>query len=556
MLSPRAHRVVVILAHPSQTESVRPWLAQFPSDRVHVLSAEQRDDWGLQQAGARHHRARSLRRIANVLRALPSIDVLVTLVSGDLLPKGAGDQLELYDRLMRFIRKGGIYVLDRAAAPDTASDELAPWLRVLAAADDDVQAIGLAPSEVRLARHTGAVEVSADLVIAQKATKHYVKVHHTGADRVLRRRERDLAVTKLATIDKGSMRSRASVFHHGAGPLPANMPETIEYPRMHLRHYQGDVALAGSTLTYTGHSILPDSFRWPLHATPNNILIRSRSRVFAQVPPDLVPTRRLEGSYYQLDCIHSGHFGHLMTEMVCRLWGWERAKQEIPDLKAFFHLPPGKADRHQLATTLFSAYGIEESDVVWVTTPVWVDSLVAATPMWHNARPFYAHPGITDVWDRLSEGLLRDAEDVETPDRIFVSRGARYRRRTCRNIGDVESAFTARGFSVVYPEELDLARQAQLFANAEVIAGFGGSAMFNLMHARKAQTVIVLNHDAYIHRNEHLFTSLIGGDVHYFWSAADSAHPEGGFSRRALRSGWDFDFERNGAELEQLLRSL
>ena len=80
--------------------------------------------------------------------------------------------------------------------------------------------------------------------------------------------------------------------------------------------------------------------------------------------------------------------------------------------------------------------------------------------------------------------------------------------------------------------------------------------MFNLMHARKAQTVIVLNHDAYIHRNEHLFTSLIGGDVHYFWSAADSAHPEGGFSRRALRSGWDFDFERNGAELEQLLRSL
>jgi hypothetical protein len=80
--------------------------------------------------------------------------------------------------------------------------------------------------------------------------------------------------------------------------------------------------------------------------------------------------------------------------------------------------------------------------------------------------------------------------------------------------------------------------------------------MFNLTYARKAETFIVLEHDSYTHRNEHLFISLLGGDVHYFWSPADVAHPPGGFSRQAFQSAWEFDFDRNGAELEQLLRSL
>ena len=73
------------------------------------------------------------------------------------------------------------------------------------------------------------------------------------------------------------------------------------------------------------------------------------------------------------------------------------------------------------------------------------------------------------------------------------------------------------------------------FREARVVAGFGGSAMFNLMYAENLEGVILLNQEAYIARNEHLFTSLTGGEVHYFWSRPDVEHPEGGFSSR--RSG-------------------
>jgi capsular polysaccharide biosynthesis protein len=557
MLPPGPDRVVVLLAHPSQRALVRDWLAWFPHDRVHVIAPANRSAWRLEPPELRHHHtARTVGKLSAVVRKLPPVDIVVTLLSGDLLPGGVTDQLDLYDRLMRFLRKGGAYVLDRDAAGPDAEGEQASWLHVLAAAQDDAAAVGLDASQVQLAQNTSSVMVAPDLVVARKAVRHYVKLRHAGLVRLLHRREPELDVSVLAKLEAGSTKSRASVFHHGWDPDPAGFPELIEHPRMDLRHYRGHVGIAGGGLLYTGHSILPDSFRWHLKQSPHNSHIKSESPLLARIPPRFVPTRRLEGHHYFLDCIHSAHFGHVMTEMVCRLWGWELAKRQLPDLKAVFYLPPRKATRRGLVDALLTAYGIDPSDVVLLTEPSVSESVVSAMPMWHNATPYHAHPRLTETWEQLADGLLRQASDAEAPERIFVSRSEGLWRRSCRNMPQVEAVFGAHGFTVVRPEELPLGDQAKVFGNARVIAGFGGSAMFNLTYAQKAETFIVLNHESYTHRNEHLFTSLLGGDVHYFWSPADVAHPPGGFSKRAFQSAWEFDFDRNGAELERLLRSL
>jgi hypothetical protein len=76
------------------------------------------------------------------------------------------------------------------------------------------------------------------------------------------------------------------------------------------------------------------------------------------------------------------------------------------------------------------------------------------------------------------------------------------------------------------------------------------------MFARRLSTLIVLAHEAYTARNEHLFTTLLGGDVHYFWSGPDIAHPSGGWDQRAFYSDWEFDFERNRAPLDELVDTL
>lgn len=565
MLPPGPGRVVVILAHPGQRALLRDWLAWFPNDRVHVVAPAKQEAWRLPRRELRHHHtARTAGKLGALMRRLPPVDIFVNLLSGEHLPEGAADQLDLYDRLMRFLRKGGAYVLDRAACGPDAEAEQASWLQVLAAAQDDAAAVGLSSAQFALATHTSSVMVSPELAVARKASRHYVKLRHAGLARVLDRREPALEVSTLATLEPGSLKSRAAVFHHGWTPGPDDFPDVMEYPRMAMRHYQGDVGVAGGGLLYTGHSILPDSFRWHLKQSPHNAHMRSDSPMLAKIPSRFVPTRRLEGNYYFVDCIHSAHFGHLMTEMVCRLWGWEQAKREIPDLKAIYYLHRRKAHRRDLPDALLTAYGIDRSDIVLVNDPVWADSVVSAMPMWHNAPPFHAHPRLPETWERLSEGLQRQSGNPDgstggvtgTPERIFVSRSEDLWRRTCRNMPQVEAAFTAHGFTVVRPEELPLGEQARVFGNARVVAGFGGSAMFNLMHARKAETFIVLKHESYTHRNEHLFTSLLGGDVHYFWSTPDVAHPPGGFSKRAFQSAWDFDFDRNGAELDRLLNAL
>lgn len=205
-----------------------------------------------------------------------------------------------------------------------------------------------------------------------------------------------------------------------------------------------------------------------------------------------------------------------------------------------------------LEQRLFQAYGIAAEDIVWVDEPVWLESVVAATPMWHNAIPHYVHPDLRSVWERLRTSLADPAGGLS--ERIFVSR--RTKNRVCRNAGAVESYFAARGFTVIQPELYDLGQQAAIFADARVVAGFGGSGMFNLLYTTQLDTLILLNQEAYTARNEHLYASLLGGDVHYFWSRPDTPHPAGGWSEEAYYSDWEFDFARNSSDLDAVLDSL
>ncbi len=113
--------------------------------------------------------------------------------------------------------------------------------------------------------------------------------------------------------------------------------------------------------------------------------------------------------------------------------------------------------------------------------------------------------------------------------------------------------FLKHGFEVIYPEQLDISVQAGIFSKARVVAGFAGSGMFNILFAKRLETLIVLAQESYTARNEHLYASVIGCDTHYFWSTADVMQPGTGWSRSAFYASWDFDFERNADELNELL---
>jgi capsular polysaccharide biosynthesis protein len=360
-----------------------------------------------------------------------------------------------------------------------------------------------------------------------------------------------LRTIEIARLEPGAIDTAGRVHDYGVVP-DVRVPSVLARPAHTVRRYDGVVHLPKAPLAYHGRSVLPDSFRW--HLTPEPVVpaLRNVDDHFGRLMLK-DPGERLEGSYFHLVYGPPGHFGHLMTEAVAKLWGWWPAKEADPDLKILVRRrnptgDPGPESR------LLPAFGIAPDDIVWVDGPVSVTSLVGCTPMWHNAPPFYAHPAIRETWARLRAGLVGDGQVDTAAPRIFVTR--RQFNRPCSNVDEVERFFADRGYAIVAPEELSFAEQVATFAGARVVAGFGGAGMFNLAYAERLETVIVLNQSAYHARNELLYAAVHGADLHTFWSSPDHQHPPGGYSPLAHQSSWTFDLELNGAQLDRLLARL
>jgi capsular polysaccharide biosynthesis protein len=394
-------------------------------------------------------------------------------------------------------------------------------------------------------------QVSEQWVAFEKSRAHLLKVRDHGATDLLNLREPDLSVSEIATLPAGTLVPSGSMTDYPETPETA-FPGKVSYPQAHLRRYDGRVALPGSSVVIHGRSILPDSFRWHLTSHPLNRGVRSINARFANPKPRR-PTEHLPGAYYFFGYNNPGHFGHLMTEAFPKLWGWDAAKAEDPDLKLLCREHPRKPGTvaRRLEHALLPAYGIDPDDVAWATSPVTVDRLVGATPLWHNAPPYYAHPALRDEWRRLRSGHPAAALP-ETP-KIFVSR-RRGGNRFCRNTDDVERLFSRHGFVIVRPEWLSIPEQAALFAQARAVAGFGGSGMFNLLYAESLENLIVLNQSQYWGRSEHLFAAVLGVDSHFFWSEPDPLHDPGSYE--AHQADWEFDFARLEGPLVDLLTAV
>jgi len=536
MLGTPGRRDVVLLADPIHPDALQAWLREFAADRVTVVTVDASCDVGT---------------LVESVARLNAQDVIVAAL-GDGALASVGDQGEVLAALLLQLRAGGAYVVDRTVEPSRRTpghlDE------ILAAAEGRTDGPGLSRDERAVVPYVKRVWASEELVVVTKRGRHALMLREDQVADLLPAREPTIAVSVLEARPPGRLDLRMEDSSYGpsrADPWPTH----LDYPEMTLRHYEGPVVSVGGMRLRTGKTILPESFRWPHAKNLLNPRYDSVTPLFAR-PDRREPVAELDGDHYFADSLFSGHFGHLTTEVLSRLWGWDRARREIPGLKLFFHTNRARGKDGSLERRLFTAFGVPETCMVSSDQPVLLRSVVGASPMWHNKQPFYVHPDIRETWSRLTSGLLAGAGPA-THERIFVSRGPSLgQRRGCRNQQDVERYFADRGFHVCYPEELPLSEQARLFAGARVVAGFGGSAMFNLMHCQVLEAAVVISHHAYVARNEHLFTSLLGGQLHYFWQRSDVEPPEVGRSKASDNSSFAFDFDAYGDDLARLLVGL
>ena len=134
----------------------------------------------------------------------------------------------------------------------------------------------------------------------------------------------------------------------------------------------------------------------------------------------------------------------------------------------------------------------------------------------------------------------------------FVSR-KRGTKHFCSQTEQVEEFIVEHGFRVFYPEDLPFRDQAQLFSQADIVAGFGGSGMCTMLLAPTAR-VILISGDGYNAENEHLIASVNGNELHYFWDRSEIQTSAGYTQLEAARSNFTVDLKLHRRELKRLLR--
>lgn len=523
---------IILFAGTRTPETLAYWRDAF-RDRLHVISEH---DVMRRVDGATYESISNPDAILAHLTSLPPIAAIID--------EGATNLLERMNRWQKFfftLGRGGYYISPKDYV-ETA------WEVGIATLTADRKP----PAEARALQAAAGISIESwGYTITGKGNDHWFKLKDENANRVLPTRNPDVTVEILEELDGGTYESALTTVQHGAR-MPVFGPK-INYNPVWNRVYHGPVTAASHMLAYSGKTILPSSFRHPRVGNVPNEKIESINREYAVIDGGERRSEPLDGRFYDLSSSIPGHFGHIMTETIPKLWGWDAAKAAYPDMKVLYRIPSNEYDP-KLERALFGAYGIPEEDIRWETKTKQVDTFASPSLLWQNAAWYHFHPRLLEVWQRLRDGLV--IHDASRPKNVFISRKHVPGNRSCRNVEDVEVSFARRGFEIVYPETLPFEEQVNVFANARNLAGFAGSGMFNMLFNEHLQNVILLTHESYTARNEQLYASSTANTIHYFWSPSDVKHPKGGFSNKAFQSPWEFDYDRNGAALDELLLSL
>ncbi|MBW8750262.1 MAG: glycosyltransferase family 61 protein, partial [Propionibacteriales bacterium] len=363
-------------------------------------------------------------------------------------------------------------------------------------------------AEVRgLARHLGDVQAHGISLRITNSRATHAKLRESEADEVLAARP-DLG-REVASLPPTRIHA-AGGYTHNLTHDPYVVPE-MSVPKLTLRAYDDPVLSRGQVVT-SDRFVWPDTYRHHLAPHLHSRFVEESGPRFGHLRRDSSQAEQLPGRWFNLDSEWPGHYGHLLTEVLGKMWAWDRVRELAPDVKCLLTVQPDRQPQELVPFELdiLAAFGISVDDVQVFDRPVRPQALYSATSMF--SLPDYVHPDMAGVWDRVGDHLAAEAPTSGGPRRIFCTRPADH-KRSCTNAADVEALFGRHGFEVVRPELLPLPEQVALFRGADVIAGFGGSAVFTSALCTTPKTVVTVAPTTYTARNEHLIAAVRGHRV-------------------------------------------
>ncbi|MGW2094010.1 glycosyltransferase family 61 protein [Promicromonospora sukumoe] len=508
------------------------------------------------------------RGILRALASLPPADLVVDTRRGR--PAAVRST---FRRAFLALADGGRYVARLEPAPDGAGD-IAGDIAAPSSGDivDDVGELvrrqDLPTSERRklstalelgLVRALADVTTEGDLLVLRKQGEHVLKLGVEDTRTALAARGVEQRV--IARVPAERHVSASSVWSSDAGLAAERLPDAVEVGELTCTVYT-DVLCAPRQVAVLERLLLPTSYFLPGRSSRRTRGMHYYGSDYSGLLQEGVEPEALPGTFYHLDNQIPGHYGHVITHDLSKLWAWDAALAQHPGLRLLISPPEGADDLPAYTYELLGAYGIGRERVRVITGPVRVERLITASQAFQ--QPNFLSPVARDVWARVTAGLLPRAGQDPLPERVFVSRRVATRRR-CLNGDEVERRFEDAGFVVVYPEDLSLPDQVRLFSSVPVVAGYAGSGLINTVFSAGPATRVVLASKSYWATNEYHIAAMYGGDLHYFW--CDPVLPDGvsgGVSGGSpddpgtgrFHADYVFDVDRDGPALDALLASI
>lgn len=531
--------------------------AEFlPDATVTAISFAAVDDYARLRPNVRMQPVRDLIGVHRALASSGPYDVLI-----EDSPNRKSQKREIFRQLFPYVGDAGIYIAEDLHAsyiPTLLDDDkedlwqLVSRLLVIKGSGGKAPA-GASADDKELARAVHRIEFDGKLLAISSKGYKACKLRHGEANSILQARYGETWGRVVSRAEAAVVTSEALVTGNNPDLAAQKFPNPIHVPELYVREYHDVVALPRQVLLKDSLA-LPDTFRLGLIGRLGNTALNALNHYFAWSPlPDAEP-ESLAGQYYYLDLEYSRHFGHFMTEAVPRLYAWDEVKAKNPDLKILISSPTAEGKLLPYQSALLEAYGIGESDIHIFKGPVRLDSLFAPMPLFHNMK--YVHPMLRETFERLGKYLDRGRSPFG--DRIFVSRRSGMWRE-CLNMEELETLFVRHGFRVIYPEDLSLQEQATAFANAKVAAGYIGSGLYSAMFSAQPMDIIGFVNTSYVATNEYFITTVMNHRLHNFWCDDIKGNRDVDSAGRPLgATNWDyeFNFERDGARLQQILNDL
>lgn len=171
------------------------------------------------------------------------------------------------------------------------------------------------------------------------------------------------------------------------------------------------------------------------------------------------------------------HYGHWVPEHLLKLRSLEEFEKKTgvkPLLVMENNIPFWKI-------TMLEKLGYPKNRIVRKgSTPVIVSRLIS---------PSYPEPNYEDfTWLRNKILKQNKQNQADRPQRIYLSR-AKCDQRRVQNEDEILPVLEEFGIKRIFPEELSIFEQAELFAGAKAIIGPHGSAFTNIFYSEQAQVM-------------------------------------------------------------------